>query len=84
MVKGNFEINGKIGKTDIEIKGSTNEIILELALILMKIKSVEDDVYLDILESMEIINNSINDGIDVDELQDIFVREYLNTLKKGD
>jgi hypothetical protein len=83
LVKANFEtIAGNKYKTDIEIKGSANKIILDLALILMNIKSENDDIYLDILKSMEIINNSINDGIDVDKLQDMFVRQYLKTLKR--
>ena len=84
MVKSNFEINGKVGKTDIEIKGTTNKIILELSLILMRIKSEDDKVYLDILKAMEIINNSIDDGIGVDELQDMFICQYNKTLKKGE
>lgn len=80
MVKANFEINNKT--CNIEVKGSTNEIILELSLILMRIKSNDNKTYRDILKSMEIINNSIDDGIDVDELQDMFVGTYLKTLKK--
>lgn len=80
MVKANFDINGK--SCNIEVKGSTNEIILELSLILMRIKSNDNKTYRDILKSMEIINNSIDDGIDVDELQDMFVGTYLKTLKK--
>lgn len=80
MVKSNFE-----NKTcKIEVKGSTNEIILELSLILMRIKSNDNKTYKDILKSMEIINNSIDDGIDVDELQDMFIGTYLKTLKKGE
>lgn len=81
MVKSNFEINNKI--CNIEVKGSTNEIILELSLILMRIKSSDNKTYRDILKSMEIINNSIDDGIDVDELQNMFIGSYLKkTLKK--
>ena len=81
MVKSNFEINNDI--CNIEVKGSTNEIILELSLILMRIKSSDNKTYRDILKSMEIINNSIDDGINVDDLQDMFVKTYLKTLKKG-
>lgn len=84
MVKSIFEINGKVGKTDIEIKGDTNKILLELSLLLMRIKIEDDDVYSDILKSMEIISNSIDSGIDVDELQNMFVCEYRKTLKKGE
>ena len=80
MVKSNFEINNYI--CNIEVKGSTNEIILELSLILMRIKSSNNKTYRDILKSMEIINNSIDDGINVDDLQDMFVKTYLKTLKK--
>ena len=80
MVKSNFEINNDI--CNIEVKGSTNEIILELSLILMRIKSSDNKTYRDILKSMEIINNSIDDGINVDDLQDMFVKTYLKTLKK--
>lgn len=81
MVKANFEINKTV---NIEVKGSTNEIILELSLILMRIKSNDNKTYRDILKSMEIINNSIDNGIDIDELQDMFVGTYLKTLKKGE
>lgn len=81
MVKSNLEINNKT--CNIEVKGSTNEIILELSLILMRIKSIDNETYRHILKSMEIINNSIDDGIDVDELQDMFIGIYLKTLKKG-
>ena len=84
MVKSNFEINGDMDNTDIEIKGSTNKIILEFSLILMRIKSEDDRLYLNILKSMEVINNSINDGIDVDELQNMFVCQYRKTLKEGE
>lgn len=49
----------------------------------MRIKSEDDKVYLDILKAMEIINNSIDDGIGVDELQDMFICQYNKTLKKG-
>lgn len=80
MIKSIFDIYDK--SCNIEIKGSTNEIILELSLILMSIKSNDNKTYRDILKSMEIINNSIDDGIDVDELQDMFVGTYLKTLKK--
>lgn len=80
MVKSNFDINGK--SCNIEVKGSTNEIILELSLILMRIKSNDNKTYRDILKSMEIINNSIDDGVEVDDLQDMFVGTYLKTLKK--
>lgn len=82
MVKSNFEINNKV--CNIEVKGTTNEIILELSLILMRIKSNDNKTYRDIFKSMEIINNSIDDGIDVDELQDMFICTYLKTLKKGE
>ncbi len=82
MVKSNFEIIGNMGKTDIEIKGETNKIILELSLILMRIKENDDKVYLDIVKAMEIINDSIDDGIDVDKLQDMFVCQYRKTLKE--
>lgn len=82
MVKSKFEINNDI--CNIEVKGSTNEIILELSLILMRIKSSDNKTYRDILKSMEIINNSIDDGINVDDLQDMFVKTYLKTLKKGE
>lgn len=84
MVKSNFEINGSIGNTNVEIKGSTNKILLELSLILMQIKANDDKVFLDVLKSMEIINNSIDDGIGVDELQDMFICQYNKTLKKGE
>ena len=84
MVKSNFEINGDMDNTDIEIKGSTNKIILEFSLILMRIKSEDDRLYLNILKSMEVINNSINDGIDVDKLQNMFVCQYRKTLKEGE
>lgn len=83
MVKSNFDfLNNNAIRTDIEIKGSANEIILELSAILMRIKASDDQVYKDILNSMEIINNSIDDGIEVDDLQDMFVKTYLKTLKK--
>jgi hypothetical protein len=82
LVKSNFEIIGNMGKTDIEIKGETNKIILELSLILMRIKENDDKVYLDIVKAMEIINDSIDDGIDVDKLQDMFVCQYRKTLKE--
>ena len=47
------------------------------------VKSSDNKTYRDILKSMEIINNSIDDGINVDDLQDMFVKTYLKTLKKG-
>lgn len=83
MVKANVDIlanNSAIN--DIEIKGSGNEVILEISLILMRIKANDNKTYEDILNSMEIINNSIDDGIEVDDLQDMFVKTYLKTLKK--
>ena len=46
------------------------------------VKSSDNKTYRDILKSMEIINNSIDDGINVDDLQDMFVKTYLKTLKK--
>lgn len=84
MVKANVDIlinNSAIN--DIEIKGSRNEVILEISLILMRIKANDNKVYEDILNSMEIINSCLEDGIDVDELQDMVVKTYLKTLKKG-
>lgn len=84
MVKANVDILINNSATnDIEIKGSRNEVILEISLILMRIKSNDNKTYRDILKSMEIINNSIDDGVEVDDLQDMFVGTYLKTLKKG-
>ena len=84
MVKANVDIlTNNSTRNDIQIKGSGNEVILEISLILMRIKSSDNKTYRDILKSMEIINNSIDDGINVDDLQDMFVKTYLKTLKKG-
>ncbi len=83
MVKANIEIDGKNVQNNIEIEGSSIEVILELSLILMRIKAYDNKVYRDILNSMEIINNSIEDGVDIDELSDMFISSYLETLKKG-
>lgn len=83
MVKANVDIlTNNSARNDIQIKGSVNEVILEISLILMRIKSSDNKTYRDILKSMEIINNSIDDGINVDDLQDMFVKTYLKTLKK--
>ena len=83
MVKANFDFLKNNSFVDMEIRGSTNEIILELSLILIRIKaSCDKEMYQDILKSMEIINNSIEDGIDADDLQDMFVKTYLKLSKK--
>lgn len=83
MVRSNVEIIDKNIRSDLEIKGSANEIILELSLILIRIKSKDNNLYRDILKSMNIISDSINGGIDVGNLEDMFVATYLEALKKG-
>ncbi len=65
------------------ITGSSNEIILELSLILMRIKANDSGLYEDIFNSMEIINNSLEDGIDVEDLQNMFIKTYIKALKKA-
>lgn len=83
MVKANVDILiNNSARNDIEIKGSRNEVILEISLILMRIKANDNKAYEDILNSMEIINNCLKDGIDVDELQDMYIKIYLSSLKK--
>lgn len=84
MVKANVEIlSDNLGKTDIAITGSSNEVILETSLILMRIKAKDSELYEDIFNSMEIINNSLEDGIDVDDLQDMFIKAYIKALKES-
>ena len=83
MVKANVDILANNSpRIDIEIKGSVNEVILEISLILMRIKANDNKAYEDILDSMEIINNCLEDGIDVDELQNMYIKTYLSALKK--
>lgn len=83
MVKANIEIlSNNSCYNDMTITGSSNEIFLELSLILMRIKANDSGLYEDILKSMEIINNSLEDGIDVDELQVMFINTCIKALKK--
>lgn len=83
MVKANVDIlTNNSARNDIEIKGSRNEVILEISLILMRIKANDNKAYEDILNSMEIVNNCLEDGIDVDELQDMYIKIYMSALKK--
>lgn len=67
---------------DIQVKGSNDQIILEISLLLMNIKKLNKNTFDNILHSIKIINNLDESKISIDELIEMYISTYAEKINK--
>jgi len=74
MIRAN--LNRNLNDIQVEVKGSDEQVILEISLLLMNVKKLNKNTFDNILHSIKIITNLDESKISIDELIVMYISTY--------
>lgn len=80
MIRAN--LNRDLNDIQVKVKGSNDQIILEISLLLMNIKKLNKNTFDNILHSIKIINNLDESKVSIDELIEMYISTYAERNNK--